>query len=265
MAGGSVYDPYDDLKASVTQAANLQATAAREAGELMRSIANENMQFLREQTDVARADLQPFRDAGVKSTTELESLLGLSGQEAQAASVNGILQGAETQAKLNFGVDALDRRAAAGGSRNSGRAVQELFKYGQDLAATQISNQQQRLLQLTQLGQQAAAGQAQAAQNLGQGLSQQNLIGGEAEANAKLSIGNIRANEASTLGQIDFQAFKSGYGKALEQKSSGFAGVLGTLGPIMALAGAEMGGLGGLGLLAGGAFLKGGSETPGFF
>jgi hypothetical protein len=252
MSGGiQQHNPFDDLSASISEAARIQATSAREAGDLMRGIADQNMSFLREQANIARTDLAPFRQAGLSAQNELTNLLGLNGNQVQGQAVNKILQGAETQAKLNFGTDAIARTAAAGGQLQSGRVMEQLFKYGTDLAATQIGATQDRLLQLTGVGAQAAGQSASISNLLGQTLSQQNQMGGEAQSNAILAAGNANANAATTKGQIDFAAFQNGYGP--NQGVKGIGGLLGALAGPLALAGAEMGGLPGLGLLLGGA------------
>lgn len=423
MSGGGqeVYDPYASLSASITEAANIQAGAAREAGKIMQGIADKNIQVLQQQTEQARADLAPYRAAGLQASGLLSTLLGtapgsttpiyatpsggsftlngqtytapiapagiggapqrtlyspdmnqkqwqtavkkaeksyqdiLARQEAakatpglgdksisfldtnvQAAKQNldriksqeqqykrldeiaankykgltdsqiqaqidqtyqqqlsqynqetgpynqqsqeyntalaqwqqqqgvttpqqqafqNIINSPATQALTNFGIDAINRNAASTGSLQSGRTLEQLFTLGQNIAATQISNTQDKLLQMTGIGAQAAGQSANISQALGAQIAGQNTMGAEAQANAQLAAANATAQGITSKAQIDFTAYQNGYGEALNQRGGvqGLGNLFTSLaGPLLG-AGAEMGGLGGLGLMLGGA------------
>lgn len=215
FGGGERADPYAALSSSIITAAQIQAGAATQAAQISRDIADQNIAFLKEQANIARSDLAPFREAGMQGMGQLQDLLGFNGKDAEQAAVSTILQSPRTQSALKLGLEAIDRSAAAKGMTQSGRVLEQLHTYGQDLAATRIGDTQNALLQLASIGQNAAAGSASVAQQLGQNVSGENRYAGEQQSNAVLAAAQAQANAVSTIGQLNFQKLTSGAGSPL--------------------------------------------------
>lgn len=248
---------FESLQEAIQNSANIRANAARAAGQKVFDATELNIQFLSEQADIARRDLAPFRAAGVKGLSELENLLGFNGTDAQARSVESILQSPEVQQELNFGIEAVDRSAAAGQRSRGGRITEELFKTGQEIATSNISERQNALFGLVAQGQQAAAGQATIAQQLGQSTSQQRLFGAEALGNAGLAAADAQANATLQNAQLEFNyGNQNPFGKILGGLAGNILGGLSGGGALGAfgMAGGAAGGGGGLGGNIGGLF-----------
>lgn len=249
------YGGYDWLKSNenintmanaINNAAMVQSKAAEKAANIARESADKTISFLKQQADVARQDLAPFRQAGVAGTQELMSMLGLRGQEAQAQAYENVLQGPETQQIMQFGVDAFEKTAAAQGMLRSGRSMESLFKLGQDIAKSQISKKQDMLFNMMQVGTQAAAGSAGVAQQLGQAVGQQEQYASSAAANAALSQGSLQAQAMLQTAQLNVM-------RPEEKKTSPLKALAGLIGG--GIGSFALGGLigGGLGALGGGA------------
>jgi hypothetical protein len=145
---------------------------------------------------------KPFREAGLKGQNQLMDLLGLSentgaknyGTLARAFTGQDIYKDPGYAFRLNEGVKALDRSAAARGGLLGGNQLRGVTQFGQDYGSQEYMNafnryQAERQARLNPL--QSLAGQAQtsantlsnAAGNLGNQLSA-----------AAVDAGNIRAS-----------------------------------------------------------------------
>jgi len=145
---------------------------------------------------------KPFREAGLKGQNELMNLLGLSGDTgakdygtlAKAFTGQDMYKDPGYAFRLNEGVKALDRSAAARGGLLGGNQLRGVTQFGQDYGSQEYMNafnryQAERQARLNPL--QSLAGQAQtsantlssAAGNLGNSLSA-----------AAADAGNIRAS-----------------------------------------------------------------------
>lgn len=101
------------------------------------------------------------------------------------------------QFALSQGTLALDRSAAARGQLLGGGQLKDLTSFGQGLGAQQYGNYFNRLMSIANIGQNAAAGSASAAQNFGNsGAASLNQIGA-AQASGPVGV----ANALSTLPQ----------------------------------------------------------------
>jgi hypothetical protein len=303
----------EDLNQAYTKSAAGFEDSMKQLTTMMNQVSNKNISTLKQYSNQGLAYLDPYRQAGTQSLAALQSLLGvpvtaggnMTPEQMQAAlpgtnqynlykvDPNEVINGPEAQAKLAMGTDAIERTLAASGQAKSGRALEQLFKYGHQLASTeigaaqdradrQISQIQNTLLGITGIGQQAATTQAGLTQNLGTNIAQQNTMAGqsaaqfgilgasntqnqsnlsaEALANGRLAAGNALANAISQRGQLGFQEWQAGFGEG-HKGPKGIGGLLGSIAGPLALMGAEMGGLGGLGLLLGGAAANVGSQN----
>lgn len=202
MASSAAGKAADAQVAASGQASDAQLQATRE------SIAAQEKAFNRQ------LELQePFRQAGLKGQNRLMDLLGVSGNTkaegygsmATPFSAESMYKDPGYAFRLNEGIKALDRSAAARGGLLSGAQLKAVNRYGQEYATNEYANafnreQLQRASILNPL--QSLTGQAQtsantlsnAAGNLGAGESAALLAGGNAIANNAIGAGNARAS-----------------------------------------------------------------------
>lgn len=120
-------------------------------------------------------------------------------QEAQPAGAQGaqpagaaydITQTPGYQFRFSQGLKALDRSAAAGGTRLSGRAIKAAQRFGSGLASQEFGNRFNRLSSLAGLGQVATNTGVQAGANAAGNISAAQLQAGNATAAGYVGAGN---------------------------------------------------------------------------
>lgn len=198
---------------AATSAANTQAAAAGQASDAQLQATRESIAAQREAFD-RQTELQaPFREAGLKGQNRLMDLLGVSGNTkaegygsmATPFSAQTMYNDPGYSFRLNEGIKALDRSAAARGGLLSGAQLKAVNRYGQEYAANEYANafnreQLQRasilnpLQSLTGQAQTSANTMSQAAGNLGAGESAALMAGGNAAAAGLIGAGNARAS-----------------------------------------------------------------------
>lgn len=180
---------------SASSAADTQSAAANAA------TAEQKRQF-----DITQANLKPFLTAGTAAENRLADLLGVSGNTG-AAGYGSLMRDfgmSDFQAdpgynfRLNEGLKALDRTAAARGGLLSGSALKGAERYGQDVASQEYQNaynryQTNRANKLNPL--QSLAGQGQTTAN---------------------TLGTLGSDYASNVG--------SNYMNAANARASGYIG-----------------------------------------
>jgi hypothetical protein len=135
----------------------------------------------------ALQDLKPYQQAGLDALSGQRALIGLNGQAAQGAAIQGLANSPEMAAYIQQGENALLQNASATGGLRGGNTQAALGQFRPGLLAGLIDKQYERLGGLTglganttgmvfQTGASAAAGQAnagmQVAGNIGNALSQ---------------------------------------------------------------------------------------------
>ena len=185
---------------------------SREAAREQRRTAQQQLELQRQMYAQQRADFEPFRAAGSQAQNALMLGLGLAGtpaQEGYGALMRDFSQ-ADYQAdpgyqfRLQEGLKALDRQAAARGGLLSGAALKGTQRYAQDVASQEYSNAFNRYManrasKLGALGGLVSTG-AGAAQGLAGAAGQFGQYGGQTLAD----IGNAQA--AGTMGQANAYA-----------------------------------------------------------
>ena len=111
----------------------------------------------------ARADLAPFKDFGQGQIAGLQNLM---------ADPSGVTKLPSYQFKLSEGLGAIERSKLAKGKFFSGETARDIVDYAEGLASTTYDNEFMKRFNLVNLGQSAAAGQANVSTNLA-GLAQQ--------------------------------------------------------------------------------------------
>ena len=208
MVGSAVLGSSASSNAANAQAAASGDAAAAQLQGTRESIAAQEKAFNRQ------VELQePFREAGMKGQNELMRLLGLSGDvnAKDYGTLSKQFTGQDMYKdpgyafRLNEGIKALDRSAAARGGLLSGNQLRGVTQFGQDYATNEYQNafnryQAERQARLNPL--QSLAGQAQstantltnAAGNLGSSTSAALMAGGNATAENLINAGNARAS-----------------------------------------------------------------------
>lgn len=194
-------------------AANTQAGAARDAAQAQLQGTRESI-AAQEKAFERQVELQkPFREAGITSQNKLMELLGLSGDTggAEYGSLAKAFTGQDMYKdpgyafRLNEGVKALDRSAAARGGLMGGNQLRGVTEFGQNLGSQEYMNafsryQAERAARLNPLQSLLGAGQTAsnaltgAAGDLGAGTAAASMAGGNAMAGGLIGAGNARAS-----------------------------------------------------------------------
>jgi hypothetical protein len=114
-----------------------------------------------------RNDLLPYTQAGYPTLSDQSDLLGLNGPDAAAAAMGKFQQSPGYQWQLGQGLRAIDAGAASKGLLNSGATIKAEETYGQGLANQDFTNYYNRLMGISTLGENAAAGGASTANTAG--------------------------------------------------------------------------------------------------
>jgi hypothetical protein len=210
----------------------------------------------------ALGPLRQYQSTGLEAMGGQRDLIGMNGEEAQQAAIQGLSNGPEMAAYAQQGEAALMQNAAATGGLRGGNTQAALAQFRPSLLNSMISQQYDRLGGLTSLGantssmlyqtgQTAAAGQAsagmQVAGQVGSALSQYSQGVGQTYSNlSNASLANSQGM-ANAYGQYYNNQGSINSGLALAQGNAniGFANsISGALGSYTALQAMKGGGLG---------------------
>lgn len=186
----SATKPVLDFADKLTGASDA-ADAAREAAQLQSQSSDKAIALQKESRDLARADLDPFKQAGQSTLPGLQDLVNDPNAQLNYIQDNPFFKALTTKASN----DILSNQAAKGkvGSGGTAEALQNsMLLLGNDLVNQNISQRES----LAGLGENAAAGTANITQNSGNSLS--DLITGQGNANA---AGVVGATNAITQGR----------------------------------------------------------------
>jgi hypothetical protein len=114
-----------------------------------------------------RNDLLPYTQAGYPTLQAQQDLLGLNGPDAAATAMGNFQTSPGYQWQLGQGLRAVDAGAAAKGMLRSGATLKAEQTYGSGLADQEFTNYYNRLMGISTLGEQAAAGNASTANTAG--------------------------------------------------------------------------------------------------
>lgn len=166
------------------------AKAAKKAAKIQARSAAEAIAFQRESRDLARADLQPFRQAGQDQLSGLSSLISDPQAQLDFVQNNPFFNALASDAQSRL----FSNQAARGkvGSGGTAQALQNsLLLLGQDL----LNNSINQRMNLVTMGQNAAAGQGTASIQSGNTIS--DLLTQQGNA---LAAGQVGAANANTQG-----------------------------------------------------------------
>lgn len=167
--GNSLTGLFDDLtgKSAARDSANAQAAGQRAA-----------LVELQRQFDESTEALAPFQALGQNALSALEKV--------QAGDLSGFYQDPAYQFQREAGLKSIQRSAASRGLLLSGAQLQALQDYSQGLAVNAYDQYVNRLLDIVDIGQNAASQ-----------LSDVTRVNGERQADAQIGLGDARASAFS--------------------------------------------------------------------
>lgn len=185
------------IQTAILGSAVLGAYGANRAAKTQANAAQQGLEAQQRMYEQTRADQEPWRQAGM---TALNQLIPLA-TNYQKFGMDQFQQDPGYQFRLNEGLKALDRQAAARGGLISGNAMKAAGRYGQDYASNEYQNafnryQAERNAQLNPLQSLAGVGQSatnylgNAAQNMGQAQNQNIQSIGNAQASGYVGGAN---------------------------------------------------------------------------
>jgi len=190
--------PIGWMAAATAGSALLGSLATNRAAKTQAEAAQQGIDAQQRMYEQTRADQEPWRQAGM---TALNQLVPLA-TNYQKFGMDQFQRDPGYQFRLDEGLKALDRQAAARGGLISGSALKAASRYGQDYASNEYTNafnryQAERNAQLNPLQSLAGVGQSatnylsNAAQNLGQAQAQGAQAIGSARASGYLGQSNL--------------------------------------------------------------------------
>lgn len=194
-AVGSIIGGKIAAKAS-GKAANIQVATATTAGNVQLQATREVIALQKEQFAQSRADIAPWRKAGVRA---------LALQE-RAARPGGSLEDFQTSPGYEFVQNEMTRalgvRRAASGTFYSGRHMRELARYTAGIASQEFTNYYNRLASISGTGQTATSDTSRLGADAATRSSQATLIGAQNFGSTLLAAGAARASGVIGQGQI---------------------------------------------------------------
>lgn len=186
------------------------AKAQRKSAEL--GAAEQRRQF-----DLSRADMMPWMNVGRGALDRLAAAYGIAGSngtvDTSAGPYGGFTASPGYQFRLDQGVQAVERSAAARGLLRSGAAAKAIQRYGEGLAASEYDAFANRLAQMAGLGQAATAQTGALGANAATNIS-----------NALIASGNARASSYANIGSSVNSGLNNLLSAYLYSKGGGFGG-----------------------------------------
>lgn len=205
--GGSIFGGLFGSSASKNQ-----ARALREAGEVAATDVIGYMRgankVAREFSDVARADLSPFRGYGVQAGDTLASML-FGGRNLDDV----LKESSLFRFQSDLGSRNINRELSARGLYGSGAGLETLARFNNQLVAEEGQRFVDRLFNLTNLGANTASTMAQGALYTGDRISGNTLQAGSAAANYRFNAlsgaAGAQADATRSIGQMGQSLFNA--------------------------------------------------------
>lgn len=196
-AAGSAYASKQSSKA-----AKAQANSADAASQIQWNM-----------YDQTRKDLDPYKQAGATSLSQMMGQMTPDGYFNQTYTGQDIYSDPSYQFRLQQGQNAIQSSAAAQGGLLSGATLKALQNYGQESASQEYSNaynrfnadqtnRYNRLSNLVGIGQNAAAQVGNAGAQTAQAVANNTMQGANALAAGQVASANNWSNTANNLGSM---------------------------------------------------------------
>ncbi len=176
IVGGAIAS---DAQTGAAETASAAQTAASEA-----SIEEQRRQF-----DAYQEMLAPYTEAGYGALAEQEAMLGLSGAEAQQASMTAMEESPYFQDIARQGEEAMLQQASATGGLRGGNIHGALAQYRPQLLNQLLEQQYGKLSGITGMGQASAAGVGAAGMDMAGQIGSSYQQAGAATAGSALAAG----------------------------------------------------------------------------
>lgn len=214
------------------KAAESQIEGIEKGIEANQEISEENIDFQKEMADAQREDFQPWREMGEQALNQInqgiaDGSFSVDPSQYQVGDID-VTQDPGYQFRMDQGIEALDKSAAARGRLLSGAQQKGVNAYAQNVASQEYQNAYARkaneqatnygrdleeknrkfniLSSLSQGGQASAAGQAQTTGNLAQTTGNILNAQGQNAMNAAYQTGAIRGGAYTDTANIGNQA-----------------------------------------------------------
>lgn len=191
--------------------AKSQSDAAKDAARAQGKAADRATEAQLEMYYQSREDLAPWREAGTRGLADLERIQGT--YEGAIMDPNQYVESPAYNWLQEQGINALDRRASAAGTRGSGGHSKDLIQYGQGLAKTDYGGYLSRLESLmnryagtSNVGQTSTATTATLGANAANQIGQNALYAGNAQAWGQIGQANARTGLYNNLSNIGSNA-----------------------------------------------------------
>lgn len=214
---------YSPLIKAVPEAANIQANAATNSGNIATGYYNQGMNSIQQGVNTSAGYNQPYVNAGQQGINQAADLSGASGKSAAE-----VLAQLQTNPAYRFNLDetlsAIDRSAASKGKLYSGQTMKAISDRASNLASNEYNNAFSRAMQLGQTGQNSAINQAGTAYSGGTATAGMQAQVGDIQGNAHLASQNALARGmVDKAGLESMQSTAAGIG-AGQTLSSGLFG-----------------------------------------
>tara|TARA_R110002012_G_scaffold262505_1_gene444807 strand:+ start:4177 stop:5148 length:972 start_codon:yes stop_codon:yes gene_type:complete len=201
---------------SSNKASKAAAKGAAEGAAVEERMADKNLAFQREMAEMQREDFAPWRDVGGDALNRIWQ--GVQTGEFEVGNID-LTKDPGYQFRMDQGIQAIDRSAAARGRLLSGAQQKALTQYGQDVGSQEYANAYAResdklarryniLSNLSAGGQASAAGQAQAAGQLAQ-------TGGNIMSNTGRAL-NVGAQQAGSARAGAYEGYAQSANQAMQ-------------------------------------------------
>lgn len=177
-----------------------QADAADSAANAQTNASNASIAEQRYQFDQLQKLLKPYSDAGLKSLSAQQDLIGLNGNDAQQKALDALQNSSQFNGLVKQGENAILQNASATGGLRGGNTEAALAQFRPQMLSQLINDQYTKLGGITSLGQNAAAGQGNAGMQSANAISNLLQQSGAAQAGAALAAGKAQAQTWNTLG-----------------------------------------------------------------
>jgi hypothetical protein len=204
-----------------------QSDAAQSAADAQMNSTNTSIAAQQAQFAAMKELLKPYADAGVGSLKAQQDMLGLNGNDAQAAAMNSLQNSSQFSALAKQGEGAILQNASATGGLRGGNVQGALAQFRPALLSQMINDQYSRLGGITSIGQNAAAMSGNAGMQSANSISALLQQQGASQAGLALAQGQSQAGMWNTLGgAVGTFAGMGGFGSTAAPASTvaGFGG-----------------------------------------
>lgn len=182
--------------------AAIQSKAAKKAAATQAEATNSSNALQKQVYDQNAATLAPYVQSGNAAGTQINSMLGLGGSQAQNDAFENYRNSTGYQFRLGEGMNALNSGYAGAGVIRSGAAMRGAVEYGQNFASNEAANYMNLLSNQQGVGLSAASAQAGVGQNYANNVSANTMNNAAIQGQLRMNNANNIGSAIGGLGQI---------------------------------------------------------------